>query len=51
MTIREISELLGVSKTFLYAISRDFPAEVPKNKTDLWRWEEFIHNHRIEPTG
>jgi hypothetical protein len=51
MSISGIADVLGVSKSFLYSLAKDYPAEKPKSKEDLELWAAFVNRHRIEPTG
>jgi hypothetical protein len=51
MTIIQIASVLGVSKSFLYSLTRTFPLEVPKHLDDVESWSEFVHRHRVQPTG
>jgi hypothetical protein len=43
MSISEIAAVLGVSKSYLYDLVEEHPAEVPKSKSDLESWS------RIQP--
>jgi hypothetical protein len=51
MNITQISNLLGVDKSFTYRIIKQFPNEVPRSRDYLAEWEAFILRHRIEATG
>jgi hypothetical protein len=51
MNIIEIASVLGVSKSFLYSLVQAYPAEVPKYSEDIESWSEFVHRHRVQPTG
>jgi hypothetical protein len=51
MSIIGIANLLGVSKSFLYALVKAHPAEVPKHLDDIESWSAFVNRWRIEPTG
>ncbi len=51
MNVKELADLFGVSKSWLYGLKKSFPAQVPKHKDDLEGWQRFISAHRIEATG
>jgi hypothetical protein len=51
MSISAIANLLGVGKSFLYALIAAHPGEVPKSRDDLELWSAFVNRYRIEPTG
>ena len=51
MSISGIANVLGVSKSFLYALVAAHPGEVPKSREDLELWSVFVNRYRIEPTG
>jgi predicted DNA-binding protein YlxM (UPF0122 family) len=51
MSISEIANVLGVSKSFLYSLVKEHPTEKPKSKEDLELWAAFVNRYRIEPTG
>jgi transposase len=51
MSTSEIATKLGVSKSFLYSLVKEHPAEKPRSKSDLQAWADFVGKHRIEPIG
>lgn len=45
MTISEIASLLEVSETFLYALVRVYPEDMP-HPDDLESWSDFVYRHK-----
>ena len=53
MSITEIASILGVGKSWLYGVIRNYPNEAPESKSreSLEHWAAFVAKHRLEPTG